>query len=102
MAEISLYVTPGVVDHTSATPAHQQQIAFKDATPDIAAQLRAANRNRHVRLQLGGLLTIAVGDTGAMWRSHNHDSGDFDALFRLLGRYPGKPMRFVCEVLAGE
>jgi hypothetical protein len=99
VTEISLYVTRGVVDHTSTAPANQRQIAYSAASPDIADVLREANRERRIRLRLGGLFYLEVGDTSAIWRAHNSEcSADFDALFSLLARYPDQPMRFLCAV----
>jgi hypothetical protein len=98
MAEISLYVTRDVVNHVATTPANQQQITYRDVTADIAGRLREATRENRVQLRLGNLLILNVGDTGAIWRSHNDDrSCDFDSLFSMLARYPDRPMRFLCS-----
>jgi hypothetical protein len=100
MPEISLYVTRGVVEHSTVTAADQRQIAYREASADIAERLRAANRDHRVVLQLGDLVLLTVGDTSAIWRSHNKErAADFDALFEMLARYPDRPMRFLCELV---
>jgi hypothetical protein len=99
LSEILLYVTEGVVAHTAATPPDQRQIARRGASPDIANLLSEVRADRPEALQLGGLITLRVGDRGAIWRSHNAQHSEvFGALFSLLASYPGKPMRFVCEI----
>lgn len=78
---------------------YQRQIAFGDPSADIAQRLSKLNRDQRANLRLGSLLTRVVGDTGAIWRSHNEtQAADFDALFSLLLRRPGMPMRFLCDL----
>jgi hypothetical protein len=100
VAEISLYVTPGVTDRMATAPAHQHQIAYNEPSRDIAQRLRQVTGQQRVTVRLGGLVVLEVGDTGAIWRSHNErHTDDFEALFHLLARYPGRPMRFLCELV---
>jgi hypothetical protein len=100
VAEISLYVTPGVTDRMSTAPAHQHQIAYNEPSQDIAPRLREVNGQQRASVRLGGLVVLEVGDTGAIWRTHNErHADDFEALFQLLARYPGRSMRFLCELV---
>ena len=53
----------------------------------------------HVKLRLGGMITLVVGDRGAIWRAHNEEyADDFDALFTFLAHYPSQAVRFLCEI----
>ena len=97
--EISLWVTRKVVAHTESSPSNQRQIAFRSASSELHERLSQASRHQRVKLRLGGVVPVEVGDTSAIWRAHNEEhSAGFDALFSLLASYPGQPMRFVCEL----
>ncbi len=99
MAEISLAVTKAVLEYTKAPREKERQIAYTAASADIAARLAEVTTKRHVKLRLGGRITLVVGDRGAIWRAHNEQhASDFDALFTFLARYPSQPMRFLCEI----
>jgi hypothetical protein len=99
VAEILLTVTSGVLAHAGAGRESQRQIAYTQPSSEVAVALRAATASSRVRVRLGGLVILAVGDTGAIWRAHNADAAAaFDALFTLLAEYPSQPMRFVCEI----
>jgi hypothetical protein len=99
MAEISLAVTKAVLEYTGRGREKERQIAYTDASADIAARLAAVGAKQHVKLRLGGRITLVVGDRGAIWRAHNDQYvEDFDGLFTFLARYPSLPMRFVCEL----
>lgn len=100
MAEISLAVTKRVLEYTKASREKERQIAFTEASADIAAQLAQVTTQQHVKLRLGGRIILVVGDRGAIWRAHNEKyADDFDALFTFLARYPSQPMRFLCEII---
>ena len=99
MAEISLYVTKAVLDHTKEPREKERQIAYKEASADISARLGEVTKQKHVKLRLAGRITLVVGDRGAIWRAHNEQyAKDFDALFAFLAQYPSQPMRFLCEI----
>lgn len=99
MSEISLAVTKAVLEYTKSPREAERQLAYSSASADIAARLGAVTKKHHVKLVLGGRITLIVGDRGAIWRAHNEQYvTDFDALFSLLARYPSRPMRFLCEL----
>lgn len=99
MAEISLAVTKAVLDYTKAPREKERQIAYTAASADIAARLGEVTKQRHVKIRLGGRVTLMVGDRGAVWRAHNEQyAKDFDALFAFLAQYPSQPVRFLCEI----
>src|SRR5678810_1269427 len=100
VAEISLAVTKGVLAHATGPHEKERQIAYTDATPDIAPRLAEASRTHRLKLRLGGRISLVVADRGAIWRAHNeHSASDFDALFEFLAKYPSQSMRFVCEIV---
>jgi hypothetical protein len=100
VAEISLAVTKGVLAYATGPREKERQIAYTQATPNIASRLAEVTTNHRLKLRLGGRLTLVVADRGAIWRAHNNEhAADFDALFALLARYPSQPMRFLCEIV---
>ncbi len=99
MAEISLAVTKRVLEYTKAPREKERQIAYTAASADIVGPLAEVTTKHHVKLRLGGQITLVVGDRGAIWRAHNDKyADDFDALFTFLAHYPSQPMRFLCEI----
>ena len=56
-----------------------------------------ATAREPVTLRLGGRVSVTVGDSGAIWRVHQHARADFDSLFEILARQPDTDMEFVCE-----
>lgn len=101
MAEISLAVTKRVLDYTSTEREKERQIAYTSPTADIATRLAEVTTQHHVKLRVGGRITLVVGDRGAIWRAHNDAyATDFDALFSFLAKYPSLPIRFLCEIIA--
>ncbi len=100
MSEISLAVTKGVLAYATVGREKERQIAYTQATPDIAPRLSTVTTNHRLTLKFGGRLTLIVADRGAIWRAHNDQhAADFDALFSLLALYPSQPMRFLCEIV---
>ncbi len=98
MSEISLVVTKGVSERCHLV--NQRQIAYRDPSDDIRSDLEKADGANRLTLTLGGFVRLQVGDTGAIWRSHNPNrEAIFDALFDLLNQRPDIPMRFVCELV---
>ena len=99
MPTISLVVTERVISHVGSGRHGERQIAMRNPSSDIAdafSELSASNRRE---LVLGGCVSLAVGDTNAIWPSHNNDRAeDFEALYNLLARRPGQEMRFLCQL----
>lgn len=100
MSEISLAVTKRALGHATGPHESERQIAYREASADIAATLAAVTNRQGILLRLGGRLRLVVADRGAIWRAHNAQyQDDFDALFTFLARDPSQYMRFLCEVL---
>jgi type II secretory pathway component PulM len=99
VAEISLAVTKGVLEYTKAGRENERQIAYTSPSADIAPRLAQVTTRNRMTLRLGGLVSLVVGDRGAIWRAHSEQNAtDFEALFALLARHPSETMRFLCEL----
>ena len=100
MSEISLAVTKGVLGHATGAHESERQIAYREASADIAERLATVTNRQGILLRLGGRISLVVADRGAIWRAHNAQyQEDFDALFAFLARYPSQYMRFLCEAV---
>jgi hypothetical protein len=101
MSQVFLVVTEKVIKQVSVTSASQKQIAVCDASADIRMALADVSKDNRKKVVLGGCVELTVGDTGAIWRSHNTDTAseeDFDSLFDLLSRRPNVTMKFFCAI----
>ena len=74
MNTISLTVTKGVIDHLGSGDRAQRQLAIRHVSDQFRSALTAQEDNP-VYICLGGYLNLAVGDTGAIWRTHDAESG---------------------------
>ena len=93
-------MTKGVLAYATGPREKERQIAYTQATPDIAPRLAGVTTNHRLTMRVGGRLILVVADRGAIWRAHNDQhAADFDALFALLAHYPSQPMRFLCEII---
>jgi hypothetical protein len=100
VAEISLAVTKAVLAYATGAREKERQIAYTQATADIAPRLAEVGARHRLTLRLGDCLTLVVAGRGAMWRAHNDQQlGDFDAPFEFLAKYPSQLVRFVCEIV---
>lgn len=102
MNTISLTVTAKSAAYLAGQPgAAGRQLAIKDASPNIRAALDKATKDNVVKILLGQRLTLVVGDTHAIWRSHNMIcTADYDALFDLIALRPDATMVFLCDVIS--
>ena len=99
MPEVSLLVTLAELNYVAEGRESEQQIAVRSASPDVLDDLMRIDRQNRRQLIVGGCIALVMGDRGAIWRAHNTDRlEDFDALFGLLARRPGKEMRIVCDL----
>lgn len=102
MNTINIAVTKKTVAYLADKPDNnQRQIAIQDASPGLRKALNHANKNTPVTIRLAGRITLIVGDTHAIWRSHNIDNVDeYDRLFDLLALRPDEPMFFHCGIVS--
>ena len=99
MAEVSLLVTEAELDYVATGRQNEQQIAVRSASQDILDALMPIDGRNRRDLVIGGCIPLVMGDRGPIWRAHNGDRlDDFDALFALQARRPGKEVRILCEV----
>src|SRR5947209_5550523 len=94
---VTLAVTEPVLKQVQAGHDYERQTAIKDASPHILANLDKANSGNPGLIIVGGTLMLMAHDTRAIWLSHQGpgiQTDDFNALFALLSRRPGKAIRF--------
>ena len=97
MPYITLAVTDRVVQQVAAGHAYQRQLAVQDASPDLRALIDTASANNQVPIAVCGVFELSIGDTGAIWGSHQnvgHQAYDFADLYALLARRPNVPVTF--------
>lgn len=101
MDTVQLKVTSKVLAQSQSDP-DQRQISISGASSlELKALFKMAGKNSRVRLLLAERILLWMGDTGAIWYSHNQDNqGGFERLFALLAHHPDAPFRFTCEVSA--
>jgi hypothetical protein len=97
MHHITLAVSQRVLDQVYAGDFFQRQLAIRDASPEIAAQVGQASSKNRVEVAVCGVFVLSVGDTSAIWGTHQSEGTqfqDFDDLFSLLARRPDMPVTF--------
>ena len=99
MNTISLTVTKRVINHLASGDFSQRQVAIRHASDQLRSAFATARKDRPIHICLGGYVNLVVGDTGAIWRSHNaRNEPAFDLIYKLLALKPEKPMQFTCEL----
>lgn len=97
MSHITLTVTDRVIQQVQAGHGFQRQLAVQGASPDLRALIDTATGDNRVLVAVGGEFELSVGDTGAIWGSHQaqgHQADDFADLYALLARRPNVPVTF--------
>jgi hypothetical protein len=97
MKHITLAVTEAVIHQVRNVGSHQQQIAIRDASPDLLSKIRGANADNPVTVLLLNAFDLVVGDTSAIWPAHQKtatQSADFASLYELLERRPNHSVTF--------
>ena len=97
MPHITLAVTDRVIQQVAAGRDFQRQLAVQDASPDLRAQINTASAHNRVPVVICGVFALLIGDTGAIWGSHQavgHQADDFADLYALLARRPNVPVTF--------
>ncbi len=91
-------VTSKVLQQVQKAPG-QKQIAVTWPDGSLAVLIRAANRRDRVRIRIADVLLLELGDTSAIWRSHNDQfQSSFDSLYAFLSRHPDEEFRFTCVI----
>ena len=97
MPFITLAVTVPVIQQVNQGHDFQMQLAIRDASTDLSDLIRTANAENKVTVLVCGVFMLFVGDTGAIWRSHQNpgsQTDDFDNLYSLLARRPDVSVTF--------
>lgn len=102
MKHITLCVTEAVVQHVNNVGVNKQagqnqrQITIQDGSPDLLDTFRVARKDNQVLVPVSGVFELSVGDTSAIWATHQTEglqAEDFTSLYDLLARRPGRPVR---------
>src|SRR5215218_6571503 len=96
MPHITLAVTSPVIQQVK-TGQQFRQLAVQGASPDLRALLDTATRNHQVLIPICGEFELSIGDTRAIWVSHQaagHQADDFANLYELLARRPDVAVTF--------
>ena len=97
MPHITLAVTDRVIQQVAAGHDYQRQLAVQDASPDLRALIDTASAANRVPVSVCGVFALSIGDTGAIWGSHQvagDQADDFADLYALLARRPNVPATF--------
>lgn len=97
MPHITLSVTGSVIQQVSAGHDFQRQLAVRNASPDLIALFDTASAGNRVLVAISGEFSLSVGDTRAIWGSHQapgQQADDFADLYSLLARRPDVPVTF--------
>jgi len=93
METITLKVTSNCLNHVkNARTWSQAQITILHPKFDASAKNK-------VNIAIGGIINLVVGDTHAIWHSHNNTTEqqmkNFERLFPLLANNPDKEVKFL-------
>jgi hypothetical protein len=94
---ITLYVTEKIRNYADKTGTNSRQIAFRDPSPDLHLANPPATSGEQVLLAVNGVFKLSVGDTYAIWATHQSagiQAEDFTSLYDLLARRPECQVRF--------
>jgi len=97
MAHITLAVTKRALKQVADGHSTQRQIAIQDASPELLAVLDTASADNRVVVPINGVFALSIGDTRAIWSTHQNAGlqlDDFTSLYDLLARRPDKPIIF--------
>jgi len=97
MPYITLAVTQGVINQVNTGHTYQRQLAIQGSSAGLNAQIEAANKYNQVVVSILNGINLNVGDTGAIWASHQANgvqADDFNDLYSLLSRRPDVPVTF--------
>ncbi len=98
METVFLKVTSKVIAQMKMA-INQEQIAIKSSSDNLNQIFSNANGNNLISIQLASAVTLKLGDTNAIWRSHNNEhKQEFDSMFSLLAEYPDIEFEFICSV----
>jgi CobQ-like glutamine amidotransferase family enzyme len=97
MPHITLAVTDRVIQQVGGGHGYQRQLAVRGASPDLRALIATASAHNRVHVAICGVFELSIGDTGAIWGSHQaagHQADDFAGLYALLETRPNVPVTF--------
>ena len=106
MSFITLKVTAGVIQEVNRGHEYEKQIAIQPNSNSTSSDLRdrilTATAQNKIIVAICGVFSLAVGDTGAIWKKHqsgDNQVGDFSDLYSLLARRPDVEVKFPAKLL---
>lgn len=98
---LKLKVTSKVLNHVhSVADINQQQIAFLAISGDLREQASTIRKDRRYSVIIADQIHLILGDTSAIWRSHQDNTDGFDLLFQLLSFNTNKEHSFTYQLLS--
>ncbi|HDY7512065.1 TPA: hypothetical protein RQJ57_004338 [Vibrio vulnificus] len=100
MNKITLKVTSKVISHViNAQSKNQEQIALKVVSGQLLEQKHNITKSNKVDILVANQMTLTLGDTSAIWKSHQSDQVDFNVLFDFLSTKPDGEFEFTYELI---
>ena len=98
--KITLKVTSKVISHViNAQSKNQEQIALKVVSGQLLEQKHNITKSNKVDILVANQMTLTLGDTSAIWKSHQSDQVDFNVLFEFLSTKPDGEFEFTYELI---
>ncbi|MEZ9534006.1 hypothetical protein BCT40_05930 [Vibrio lentus] len=89
MDSITIKVSSKSIQHIANSQVrNQEQIVFKATSGKLVEKSPLATKHNMIKITVLGQLNLLLGDTSAIWRSHQENKSDFDALYDLLKQKP--------------
>jgi hypothetical protein len=102
MDYIGLTVTNREIAYADDKGPNNRQIAIQGRSEQLRIRTVEARRENRLTLRIGGEFTVILGDTTAIWSSHQESEAnlaDFNSLFNFLAQRTGRQISFVAEVV---
>ncbi|WP_419655538.1 hypothetical protein Dvar_46230 [Desulfosarcina variabilis str. Montpellier] len=98
METVFLKVTSNVLSYVGEADT-QKQISIKASSSLLTEKIILANKTNKLLIRIANSIDLVLGDTGAIWRSHNQKyEKEFDTLFHFLRNYPDQEFEFICSI----
>ncbi|CAM2858417.1 hypothetical protein [Vibrio neptunius] len=100
MSVINLKITSRVLDHV-ANVGHssRKQIAYEVVDGQLYERNSEINKRHKVTIKVANQITLTLGDTSAIWFSHQTEPAQFEALYQLLSIEPDQAHSFSYQLI---
>ncbi|ELV8644547.1 TPA: hypothetical protein RQL13_004481 [Vibrio vulnificus] len=100
MNKVTLKVTSKVILHISNSKAkNQEQIALKVLSGQLLELKDQITKSTRVDILVANQITLTLGDTSAIWKTHQTNPAEFDLLFNFLSNKPDGEFDFTYELI---